>query len=45
MDATQFEVRLAEERDLPAIVEISNLAARDTPANFATEPEPFERVW
>ncbi len=33
---------LATRADLPRIVEISNLAALHTSANFATEPEPLE---
>lgn len=35
-------IRLAEESDLPAILEISNWAAMNTPANFAVEPESIE---
>jgi phosphinothricin acetyltransferase len=34
---------LAEEADLPRIVEIANWAAAHTPANFATEPEPVSQ--
>jgi len=34
-------VDLAEERDLPAILTLSNWAAANTPANFALEPEPL----
>lgn len=41
-------VRLAASDDLPAILEISNWAALNTPANFAIEPEPLDQwrqVW
>ncbi len=34
-----LDVRLAEECDLPTILELSNWAALNTPANFAVEPE------
>lgn len=34
-----MRIRLADEDDLPAILEIANWAARHTTANFATEPE------
>ncbi len=37
-----IHIRLARERDLPRVVEISNWAAAHTAANFATEPEPLE---
>ena len=37
-----MNVRLARPDDLPAILEISNWAAVNTAANFATEPEPLE---
>lgn len=36
-------IRLAEEADIPAILDISNHYARNSPANFATEPEPLEQ--
>jgi L-amino acid N-acyltransferase YncA len=39
-----FSIRLAEREDLPAIVAISNWAAVNTLANFATEPE-LEEKW
>ena len=35
-------IRLSEESDLPSILEISNWAALNTPANFAIEPETLE---
>ena len=35
-------IRLAAEEDLPAILAISNWAARHTAANFAVEPERLE---
>lgn len=37
-------IRLAEREDLASVVAISNWAAVNTLANFATEPEP-ERQW
>lgn len=35
-------IRLASQADLPAILDISNWAAINTPANFAVEPETLE---
>ncbi|MCZ6834743.1 MAG: GNAT family N-acetyltransferase [Planctomycetota bacterium] len=37
-----MKIRLAQEQDLEAILEISNWAAMNTPANFAIEPESIE---
>ncbi len=38
-----MDIRLAELADLPRIVELSNRAAAETTANFATSPEPVEQ--
>jgi phosphinothricin acetyltransferase len=43
-NSVMFDVRLAAESDLPAILDISNWAALNTPANFAVEPETLE-LW
>jgi L-amino acid N-acyltransferase YncA len=37
-----MNLRLAQRSDIPAILEISNWAAINTPANFAIEPETLE---
>lgn len=37
-----MHIRLAQKSDLPAILDISNWAAINTPANFAIEPETLE---
>ncbi len=37
-------IDLATERDVPAMLAFANWAAKHTPANFATEPEP-ESMW
>jgi phosphinothricin acetyltransferase len=37
-----MHIRLAQTSDIPAILEISNWAAINTPANFAVEPETLE---
>lgn len=42
--ADSLTIRLAEREDISAVVAISNWAAVNTPANFATEPEP-ESSW
>ena len=34
-----MHIRLADEADIPAVLDISNWAAQHTPANFAIEPE------
>ena len=38
---SNIAVRLAAERDIPAVLAISNWAALHTSANFAIEPEPL----
>jgi L-amino acid N-acyltransferase YncA len=38
----ELQIVLARREDVPRIVEISNWAAANTSANFATEPEPLE---
>jgi len=48
MDSGPMPIRLASAADLPAILEISNWAALNTPANFAVEPESladWQRSW
>jgi L-amino acid N-acyltransferase YncA len=40
--APPFRVELATERDVPRMLEISNWAAENTTANFATQPESIE---
>jgi L-amino acid N-acyltransferase YncA len=37
-----MDIRLAQRDDVPAILDISNWAAMNTPANFAVEPEVIE---
>src|SRR5262245_21609307 len=37
-------IDLACERDIPAVLALSNWAVKNSFANFATEPEP-ERMW
>jgi L-amino acid N-acyltransferase YncA len=36
-----MQIKLAQREHLPQLVEISNWAAANTPANFATQPEPL----
>ena len=43
-----FQIELASESDVPRMLELSNWAAKHTPANFATKPESLEQwlqVW
>lgn len=43
-----FTLALTQAEHLPAIADISNWAAQELPANFATQPEPldqFQRAW
>ena len=42
MDVANLIIRLAEERDITPVLEISNWAAMNTAANFAIEPESLE---
>ena len=39
----EIKIDLAAQSDLPRVVEFSNWAAKHTPANLATQPEPLEQ--